>query len=293
MKSLANLQTLSQDRIISLLDLADELKVKHNYNIEYRPLVGKTILTVFPPTSLRTKISIEAGIFQLGAQAISIPDNFHEAEDLEDVIGYINCWIDCLVIRHKSQSLMENLANMSKFPIINAMSKKYHPCEILSDLQTIRELRRDIQSLKFVFVGPAGNIANTWFTAAGKLNLNITQICPKGYEVEKDIYDFARENSKGTVEITNDMENGMKYADVILSDGWPKEEEHIEKLRNYSINMEAIKLANKKCIVNPCPPFKRGQEITEEVLNSQYFIGYDGKENLLHMQKAILCKFIL
>lgn len=293
MKSITSLETLSSNRINALLDLADELKVKQNYNIEYKPLLGKTIAIAFPVTSLRTKISFEAGIFQLGAQSISIPTDFYEKESLEDTIGYMNFWIDGLVIRHQSQSFIESLANLAKFPVINAMSKKYHPCEILSDLQTIRESRRDLQSLKFVFVGGGGNIVNTWFAAAGKLNLNITQVCPRGYEVDKEVYDFAVNNSKGNIEITQDIEAGVKNADIILTDGWAEGEEHIEKLRNYSINMDVVKLANKDCIVNPCPPFTRGHEITAEVINSKYFIGYEGKENLLHMQKAVLCKSIL
>ncbi|MBZ9685593.1 hypothetical protein G9F72_004405 [Clostridium estertheticum] len=290
MKNITSINKLSRDEIIDLIDFTDELKIKNKNGIEYKPLSGKTIITSFPPTSLITKLSFETGIFQLGAQAINFPLNFEGKYLLEDIVGYLNCWIDCLVIRHPEQKVIERITELAEFPVINAMSKKFHPCEILGDLHRIRELRKDLSSLKFVFIGEGANISNTWFEVAGRLDLNITQICPVGYEVSRDIFDFAAENSKGTVEVTNDIEMGIKNADIILTDGWPSGEEVQEKFMPYQINLEVLKLANKNCIVNPCPPFTRGNEVTEEVINSEHFIGYKIKENLFHMQKAILVK---
>lgn len=171
------------------------------------------------------------------------------------------------------------------------MSKQSHPCEILSDLQSIKEIRSNFSNLKFVFVGDSTNICNTWFEMAGKLNLNLTQVCPKGYEVDQKLFEYARDNSKGEIKITNSMEEGLKFADIILTDGWPvnkDNKEEYQKFLPYQINLDKIKIANKDCIVNPCPPFTRGMEIDEAVIKSDYFIGYRAKENLLHMQKAII-----
>lgn len=292
MKNLTRIDILTKEEIVRLLNLADELKSKKQEGIVYKPLMDKTVITSFPPTSLRTRISFEAGIFQLGAQSINLPINFDGREPIEDIVGYLNSLIDCLIIRHPDQELIERIGEISKFPIINAMSKKFHPCEILSDLQKIRELRKDLSSLKFVFIGEGANISNTWFTAAARLNLNIIQVCPPGYEIDKEILNFAAANSKGMVGVTNNIEEGLADADIILTDGWPPEQEAIEKFKPYRISLDKLRLADKMCIVNPCPPFTRGHEIDDEVINSRHFIGYNAKENLLHMQKAVLIELM-
>ena len=292
MKNITSINKLSKAEIIDLLDFTDELKAKNKKGIEDKPLLGKTIVNSFPSTSLITKLSFETGIFQLGAQAINFPLNFEGKYLLEDIVGYLNCWTDCLVIRHLEQQLIEKITELAEFSVVNAMSKKYHPCEILGDLHRVRELRKDLSSLKFVFIGEGANVSNTWFELAGKLDLNITQICPVGYEVSKDIFNFATENSKGAIQVTNDIESGIKNADIILTDSWSSGEEVKEKFIPYQINLEVLKLASKNCIVNPCPPFTRGNEVTAEIINSGHFIGYKTKENLFHMQKAILAKLI-
>jgi len=290
MKSLITIGKLSTDEILGLLDFTDELKIKKEKSIDYKPLSGKTVVTSFPPTSLITRLSFETGIFQLGGNALNFPLNFEGKYMLEDIVGYLNCWIDYLVIRNPEQQVIEKIAELAEFSVVNAMSRKYHPCEILGDLHRIRELRKDLSSLKFVFIGEAANVCNTWFEAAGRLDLNITQICPTGYEVNKEIFDFTAENSKGTIEITNDIEKGIKNADIVLTDSWPSGEDAEEKFKHYQINTNLLKLANKDCLVNPCPPFTRGNEISTEVIDSEYFIGYKTKESLFHMQKAILAK---
>lgn len=291
MKDLTCIRNLTQNEIIGLLDFADDLKKKYKRGLDYRPLLGKTVITAFPPTSLRTRISFETGIFQLGAQSINMPIEFKGREPVEDKVGYLNCWIDYLVIRNPDQELIEKIAELAEFSVVNAMSKSLHPCEILSDLQTIRELRGELSNLKFVFIGEGANVSNSWFNAAGKLNLNLTQICPKGFEIKEELFTYAQNNSTGEIGVTHDIEAGLKNADIILCDGWPvkgDDGEQLKKFLPYQITLEKLKLANKDCILNPCPPFTRGHEVVDEVIKSKYFIGYKAKENLLHMQKAIL-----
>jgi ornithine carbamoyltransferase len=140
-------------------------------------------------------------------------------------------------------------------------------------------------------VGEGANICNTWFEAAAKLDLNLTQVCPVGYEIDMQLFEYAKNNSKGDINITKNIEEGLRSADIILTDGWPvnkTDSEGFNKFLPYQIDLKNIKNANKHCIVNPCPPFTRGNEVSEEIIKSNYFIGYGGKENLLHMQKAIL-----
>jgi len=290
-KDLVSIKNLTKKQILELLDLADEIKEKHKRGEDYKPLKNKTVITSFPSTSLRTRISFETGIFQLGANSINMEIDFNGKEPLRDKVGYLNCWIDYLVIRNSNQNVIEEIAKQAEFSVINAMSKQSHPCEILSDLQTIRELRKDLSNLKFVFVGEGANICNTWFEVAGKLGLNLTQICPKGYEVDQKLFQYAKNNSKGEIKITNDIREGLNSADIILTDGWPinkDNEAEFKKFLPYQINLEKIEIANKDCIVSPCPPFTRGNEIVEEIIKSNYFIGYKAKENLLHMQKSII-----
>ena len=292
MKDLINIKGLKTEDILNLLDFADEIKKRQIRGEDYyKPLKDKTVITSFPPTSMRTRISFEVGIFQLGGNSINMPIDFEGKEPLEDKVGYLNCWIDYLVIRCKNQEIIEEIAKKGKFSVINAMTNLSHPCEILSDLQTIREKRGNLQNLKFVFVGEGHNICNTWFEAAAKLNLNLTQVCPKGYEINKELFDYARSKSKGDIYTTNNLQEGVKDADIILTDGWPVGEDNIEEFNKflpYRLSLDKIKGGNRECLINPCPPFTRGHEITDEIIKSKHFIGYSCKENLLHMQKAII-----
>lgn len=291
MRHFISIKDMTKDEILELLDFSNEIKIKFKKRIIYEPLKGKTVITSFPATSLRTRISFESGIFQLGANSINMQIDFEGKEPLEDKVGYLNCWIDYLVIRYPKQEIVKEISKKAKFNVVNAMTRESHPCEILSDIQSLRERTQNLQSLKFVFVGEGANISNTWFEAAAKLDLNITQICPKGYEINHELFEYTKLNSKGNVSITNDIEQGLKYADVILTDGWPVNKENMKEYKKflpYQLDLNKLKLANKNCIVNPCPPFTRENEISDEVINSNHFIGYEAKENLLHMQKAIL-----
>jgi ornithine carbamoyltransferase len=292
MKDLISIRDLTKDFIYYLFEQADSMKSRYLNGEVYKPLEGKTIIASFPPTSIRTRVTFETGIYQLGAQPLNLHMMFEDAELVEDKIGHLNCWMDGLIIRHANQNLMEKIASLAEFTVINGMSKLSHPCEILSDLHAIKELRHDLESLKFVFLGEGANISNTWFEVAAKLNLNITQICPEGYEINQELYNYAKTNSKGEILITNDLAEGLKGADIILTDGWPTEEKELLKFTPYQLNIEKLKVSNKGCLVNPCPPITRDHAVPDEVMDSEYFIGYKMKASLLHMQKAILEEFM-
>jgi Ornithine carbamoyltransferase len=286
MKDLISISKLTKEEIFNLLSLAAELKKKYHKGEEYKPLRDKTVITSFPANSLRTRISFEAGIFQLGANSVNMQIDLEGAEPIEDKIGYLNNWIDYLVIRYPKENLIEEAAKKAEFSVINAMSEESHPCEILSDFMALSEMRKDIKNLKIVTIGAAGNISNTWFELASKLDLNLIQICPAGYEINKELFEKSKKGSRGEIKITNNIKEGIKNADIVLTDGWPKVND--DRFLPYQITLDILKMADKNCIVNPCPPFTRGNEIADEIIKSRHFIGYRAKENLLHMQKAIL-----
>ncbi|MFO7815797.1 MAG: hypothetical protein R6V14_08770 [Halanaerobiales bacterium] len=288
MKDLITIKGLDKNDIYEIFADAKRIKIKNHNGNDLAPLLNKTVVTSFPPTSLRTRISFESGLRQLGAHTLNISINLDDKELLEDKVRYLNNWIDYLIIRASSHKRIEKTAEVANFSVVNAMSGKYHPCEVLSDLFTFYETRGNLNHWKFVFVGEGANISNSWFNAAAVLDLNLTQICPAGYEVDQKIYNYAKEHSEGEINIVNDMEKGMKGANIILTDGWPPGDDINEKFIDYQINMDSIKYAKENCIVNPCPPFIRGHEISTEILNSDYFIGYEAKKDLLHVQKAII-----
>ncbi|MCM1991845.1 ornithine carbamoyltransferase [Oceanirhabdus seepicola] len=291
MRHLISLRDMERAEIDELMKFAYSVKERQRMGEEFKPLKGKTVITSFPSTSLRTRISFETGIFQLGANAINMEIDFEAKEPLEDKVGYLNCWIDYLVIRYKKEKIIREISDKVEFHVVNAMSRKSHPCEILSDLMTLNEMKGRLEDQKIVFVGEGANISNTWFEAAAKLDLNLTQICPTGYEISNELFRYARDNSKGEIVVTNDFEKGIKKADIILTDGWPLSENGKsvpEIFLPYQLTLDKLKSCNAGYIVNPCPPFTRGKEVSEEIINSDRFIGYKGKENLLHMQKAIL-----
>ena len=289
MKDLLSIKDLSKSEVYEMFADTKRLKIKNHNGNDLRPLLHKTIITTFPSTSLRTKISFESAINQLGGDIINLSLDLEGKEELADKVKYLNNWVDYLIIRYPEQDTIEKIAKLADFSVVNAMSKKYHPCEVLSDLFTLYELKGNLNNLKFVFVGEGANISNSWFNAAGVLDLNLTQVCPEGFEVKDDIYNFAVENSEGEIQRTNDLQAGIRGADVILTDAWPPHGYKTQdKFAQYQINLENIGYASNDCIVNPCPPFTRGEEVSKEIIESDYFIGYKAKENLLHMQKTIL-----
>jgi len=289
MKDLLSIKDLSKSQIYEMFADTKRIKIKNHNGNDLKPLLNKTVITSFPSSSLRTRITFESGINQLGGKVINIPIDFEGKELLKDKVEYLNNWIDYLIIRYPKQNILEEIAELAAFSVVNAMTKKYHPCEVLSDLFTLYEMKGNLSNLKIVFVGEGSNIVNSWFNAAAKIDINLTQVCPEGFEVKEEIFKYAKDNSDGEVDITNNLIEGLSNADVILTDCWPPSGYKIhDKFIEYQINTESIKYANNDCIVNPCPPFQRGEEISEEIIESDYFIGYEAKENLIHMQKTIL-----
>lgn len=268
MKCLLKIRDLTESDVNKIFDIADNIE---SYK---ESLKGKKIAMFFPDTSVRTLTTFETAVKKLGGDFIMFPSNALDKEEpMKDVAGYMNNWVDGMVVRHGNDLLQEELAQNIKSFYINAMSKSSHPCEILADLYALRKRNIDIKNSKFVFVGPAGNIGNSYYEASVILGYSFVQVCKHGDEIEGATVNY-------------ECYKAFKDADIILTDSLGKEQRII--YQDFIINDEKVKYMKKGVMINPCPPFHRGYEISETVLDSDLFVGYDFKAALEGVQSAII-----
>lgn len=271
-----NLSDLTVNKIMEIFHIADKLK---NKNFK-KDLKGKTFVIFFPESSIRTRVTFEKGIKDLGGNCILFPpESLNKKEELADVIGYLNNWADGIIIRHPDFNKMNKLSEHALIPIINAMSSENHPCEVLSDIYSIRELRPDFMELTYTFVGPAGNIVKSWVEIAKVLNLKLNHVCTAGNNICNDDPNY---------HFSTDLETELVGSDIVLTDSLPIEYQNDVYLSKYQVNLERMKFTNNDALLNPCPPFFRDQEVSEDVINSKYFVGHSFKKNLLYVQQAII-----
>lgn len=270
MKHLIRLTDYTKEDVKEIFHIADEIQ-----NGKYRDfLKGKTIVMFFPESSIRTRVTFEKGIYLLGGQTILFPPStLDKKEDIRDVVGYLNNWADVLIVRHKDISLLEKMADVAQMPIINAMTDVNHPCEMLADLYALSGIREDFTKDNYLFVGATGNIGLAWKEASHLMGFDLEQCCPKGYEIPG-------------MKVTYTPTEALQGKDIVCTDSlaadWP------EDFADYQITVEKMKLANENAVLNPCPPFFRGEEVSDDVINSSYFVGYEFKKYLLEIQQAIL-----
>lgn len=270
------LDDLRKDQFDTIFQLADRLQE----DIHSKPLSGKTYILFFPEASIRTRITFEKGIKELGGTCILFPPSaLDKKEELKDVAGYLGNWADGIIVRHPDINVIDQLSRFSEIPVINAMTKYNHPCEIISDLYSISKLKPDFLKLNYAFVGAKGNIGQSWLEASRVLGFMLRQVCRKGYEFDKgtDTYSFS-ENLAETV----------SSCQVVLTDGIPEELRNEGYISRYQITKAVMESARENAILNPCPPFTRGEEVSEDAIASNYFVGYGFKKNLLYVQQAII-----
>lgn len=272
-----NISQLTSEQIHDIFELTDRLRFGNPEPL----LEGKTMILFFPETSLRTRVSFERGIRDLGGAYTTFPPETLDKKELPgDVIRYLENWGDGIVARHPDLCKLEELSAYASVPVINAMTAHNHPCEILADLYALRSLRDDYRKLTYTFVGPAGNIARTWMEAAQVLNLSFHHVCSPGNEM-------GNVNQRNYTFHTS-LDSIMKESDVILTDSLPKSFLTPEYLGEYQITLERMQQARPGALLNPCPPFYRNEEVSEEVIASPYFAGFGFKHSLLYVQQAIL-----
>lgn len=270
MRNLFRLSDYRKEDILEIFKIADGLK-KGNYTNFLR---GRTVVMFFPNSSIRTRVAMEKGVYLLGGKTILFsPEALDKKEKIKDLIGYLNNWADVIVVRHKDISILDQICKYSKVPVINAMTDINHPCEIIADMYSLSMIREDFMRDNYLFCGSKGNIGLAWKEASEVMNLSLSQCCPDGYEIEGIL-------------TYSDINIAIKNKDIICTDSLP--EDILEDFKGYQISKDIMDKANEGAVLNPCPPFYRGEEVSEDVINSSYFVGYEFKKYLLEIQQAII-----
>lgn len=297
-----SLADLTEDEILELLALADDLKHKQHAREPHEILAGQSIALIFEKPSLRTRVSFEAGIYQLGGQSIMIHSEHSrmgERESVPDVARNLERWVDAVMARTFSHTAVEQLAEHASIPVINGLTDRLHPCQVLADLQTLREHKGgQLTSLKVAFVGDGNNVCASWLQAAARLPFNFAHVGPPGYEPDPEAVLLARNEGKGEIIVTRDLEVGMKDADAVYTDVWAsmgQEDEQAERIavfKPYQINSKVMSMAKPDALFMHCLPAKRGKEVTDDVIDSDQSVVFDQAENRLHTQKAVMVKLM-
>ena len=295
-RDLLSLQDLSREEIRGILTLARQLKQSQKRGATHRLLAGKTLAMVFEKPSLRTRVSFETGMIQLGGHAVFLgPAEIHLGvrESPADCARSLSRWVDLIVLRTFSQDILEEVARSATVPVINGLTDLFHPCQVLADCFTLLERKKKLDGLKVAFVGDGNNMAHSWMEAAEKLSFSFSLACPRGYEPSAEIARLAKERGARLL-VTNDVAAAVQGADVIYTDVWTSmgQEEEAEARRNafrgYQVHSGIVALAKPDVLVMHCLPAHRGEEITDEVLEGRHSIVFDQAENRLHLQKAIM-----
>lgn len=295
-KDILTLSDLESSDFTLLLDRAAELKARYKNGISDRTLVGKSVGLIFDKPSTRTRISFETAAIQLGATPIFISSadtQMARNEPIEDTARVLSRYLDGIAFRTFSQDLIEQFAASSDIPVINALTDKYHPCQVLSDLLTVMEYKKTFQGLKVAWIGDGNNMAHSWINAAAMLGFALTLACPKGYAPDKDVLAKALEKNSA-ISVTRVPLEAARDADVINTDVWAsmgQESEQAQRQKEfeaYQVNSLLMSVADKDAIVMHCLPAHRGEEITAEVLEGPQSVVWDQAENKMHMHKAIL-----
>ncbi|MBE5881213.1 MAG: peptide transporter [Lachnospiraceae bacterium] len=237
-------------------------------------LKGKSVVMFFPASGIRTRVTFEKGIYLLGGQPILFPaETLDKKEELKDVCGYLNNWADMVIVRHKDIHVVEQLAMYLTVPVINAMTDGNHPCEILADMYALSKIREDFTKDNYLYVGKDGNIGLSWKAASEIMGFSLEQCCGIGYEID------------GLVTHRN-IKDAIVGKDIVCTDSLP--ENVLSDFKDCQVTKEMMELANDGALLNPCPPFYRGEEVSDDVIDSEYFIGYEFKKHLLEVQQAVM-----
>jgi ornithine carbamoyltransferase len=276
-----------------LFHLADMLKVTP----DYQPLKGKTAVLLFQKPSLRTRVSFEVGIAQLGGTSIYLANEgvgLGVRESSHDVAKVLSGYADCVIARLFDHNVIEDLAKHASIPVVNALTDLSHPCQILADMYTIRQHNKLRPGMKVAFIGDGNNVVNSWLEMAAIYPMHFVLACPKGYGPNPVLLQKAIDAGISTVEVMEDPLVAADSADVLYSDVWTsmgQEEEMVERKRlfaAYQINKGLLQLANADALVMHCLPAHRGEEITDDAMIGANSVIFDQAENRLHAQKALL-----
>jgi ornithine carbamoyltransferase len=290
--------------LLSVLDLADRLKVRQREGVEHRHLEGRTLGMIFQKPSTRTRVSFEVGMFQLGGTALYLAAGdlqLGRGETIKDTARVLSRYLDGIMIRTFAQADVDELAEHADIPVINGLTDDFHPCQALADVMTIRERLGGFEDVRVAYLGDGNNVCHSLMVACGKLGMSFVAGTPEGYDPDPEVVGWAREAAEasgGSVELVRDPRRAAEGADVLYTDVWTsmgQDDEHDRRLQDldaYRIDEALVSLASERAIVLHCLPAHYGEEITEAVLYGARSAVWDQAENRLHAQKALMALII-
>ena len=300
MKHLLKLLDLSTEEITDILNLADQLKYEQKHGIPHNILKGQTLGMIFQKSSTRTRVSFETGMYQLGGQALFLSSRdlqIGRGEPVQDTARVLSRYLSGIMIRTFAQKEVEDLAEYGSIPIINGLTDYCHPCQVLADLQTVREHKNKLDGLKFCYIGDGNNMANSLTVGALKVGMSVSLGCPEGYFPDQTIIDFAKQYP-GKFQIISNPVEAAADADVVYTDVWAsmgqegEAAKRREVFKGYQINDAVMASAKPDAMVMHCLPAHREEEITAKVFEQHADEIFDEAENRLHAQKAVMVKLM-
>ena len=300
-KDLLSIHDLSVDEVAEILDFAARLKTLQKAGVEHKLLAGKTLGMIFEKSSTRTRVSFEVGIFQLGGTGLFLSSKdlqLGRGEPIKDTARVLSRYLDGIMIRTFEQAKVEELAKFADIPVINGLTDLLHPCQVLTDLLTIREHKgKNFRALKVAYVGDGNNMTNSLLYGAAKVGMTLAVATPVDYKPNQKVFENALSDAEETgasLSWCEDPAEAVKDADIVITDTWAsmgQEAEHDARKKifaPYQVNKDLLRGASKNVIAMHCLPAYRGEEITDDVFEANAHVIFDEAENRLHTQKAIM-----
>ena len=296
MKHLLSAADLSREQVLQLFRLTADLKQRWKAGHRGTPLAGRSVALIFEKPSLRTRVTFEVGIVQLGGRAVYLAGGeigLGTRESVPDVARNLSRWVDAIAARVYAHETVETLARNATIPVINALSDFEHPCQALADWFTLWERGVDLSRIRLAWVGDGNNVLHSLLLVGALLGATIVMACPPGYEPDPRVLAKARRLG-GSVEVTEDARKAATGADVLYTDVWTsmgqeaERETRLEAFSRYQVNDTLLGFAKPAALVMHCLPAHRGEEITDSVLDGPRSIVLDQSENRLHAQKAVI-----
>jgi ornithine carbamoyltransferase len=305
-KHFTGIAELERNEIKEVLRLAFQFKTKLNRREEHRYLENKLLAMVFEKPSLRTRVTFECGMLQLGGHAVYLAPSdigLGKRESIPDAARNLSRWVDGIMARTFSHSTVMELAHSSSVPVMNGLSDLEHPCQAIADFQTICEKRAAsttrLAGLKLAYIGDGNNVCNSLLLASVLLDVNMFVGCPEGYEPDGDIMKMVEEKTTNSkVEVLNDPRAAVEDADVVYTDVWTsmgqeeEREKRLEVFKDFQVTEALMSSAKKDALFMHCMPAHRGEEVAAEVIDGPQSVVFDQAENRLHSQKAIMVELM-
>ncbi len=292
----------SSKELHRLLGISADMKVRPG---KYKDSIrGKSVALIFEKQSLRTHVTFDVGIYQLGGHSVYLTQsdiNLGKRESIYDVSKNLERWMDAVVVRTYAHQSCVDMGRYAEIPVINALTDYEHPCQAVGDFLTVAEHVGKLKKKKFVFVGDGNNVCNSLMLMAAKMGMDFVAATPEGYEPSPEVLKLSRKAGKesgATIQALHDPAEALRNADVVYTDVWVsmgqenEKEERSKAFQGYQVNKQLMKLAKKTAIFMHCLPAHRGEEVTDDVIDSKQSVVWDEAENRLHSQKAVIYALI-